>query len=58
MDIKQEYWELNDGRTLSIFLNKETNLFVVDVIREDDQGGNEIVRRDLSKVDTSYPEVS
>ena len=46
---------MNDGRHLSLFFNRETNLLVVDVVRKDDRGGNEIVRMNVSTVDTSFP---
>lgn len=37
--------ELHGGQTVCFFVNKETGLIVVDVVREDGRGGNEILRR-------------
>lgn len=36
---------LPDGRAVQFFLNRETNLIVVDVIDAKGKGGNEIFRR-------------
>lgn len=36
-----------DGRTLSVFLNRNTNLFVVDIVDADEKFGNEVVRQVL-----------
>ncbi len=45
--ILRDNHKLPDGRYLSIFLNEETMLFVVDVVEKDETGGNEIVRKTL-----------
>lgn len=37
--------KLKDGRRIQFFLNRETNLVVVDVINKRETGGNEIIRR-------------
>lgn len=38
---------LPDGRRINVFVNRETGLIVVDVIDADDNGGTEILRRNL-----------
>lgn len=37
--------ELNDGRTVVLFVNLSTNLVVLDIVDADEQGGIEIYRR-------------
>ena len=39
--------KINDGRELSVFFNRETNLLVVDIINKKGNGGIEILRRNL-----------
>jgi hypothetical protein len=39
--------KLSDGRRIQFFLNRETNLVVVDVIDKNGKGGVEILRRNL-----------
>lgn len=41
---------LNSGRKVSLFINLETGLVVIDVIRNDDRGGNEVVRLNANSV--------
>ena len=37
------------GNTLSFFYNPENNLVVVDLIKEDESGGNELFRKKLDE---------
>jgi hypothetical protein len=39
---------LRDGRVVQLFVNRDTNLVVLDVIDADEQGGTEVYRRTLS----------
>lgn len=39
--------KLKDGRRVTFFLNRETNLIVVDVLDKDETGGVEILRQTL-----------
>lgn len=41
--------KLRGGTRLEIFFNRQNNLFVVDKVRRDGSGGNEIVRLDVRK---------
>jgi hypothetical protein len=57
---KIERWltKLHDGRTLSIFLNKDKDggLFVVDLIDKNGKFGNEFIRMNLENVPAGRPE--
>jgi hypothetical protein len=44
-DIARLNAKLKDGRQLSVFINRENNLLVVDVIDKDEKGGTEIIRK-------------
>lgn len=43
---------MRDGRTLSIFFNRESGLFVADIIAKHNKGGNEFVRVNLNTIKT------
>jgi hypothetical protein len=42
--------KLPNGKTVSLFVNRETGLVVVDVVRKDERGGNEILRTTVDRV--------
>ena len=42
---------LDDGRILSIFLNRDNNLFCADIIWPDEKGGIEFVRVHLNGIE-------
>jgi len=44
-EILYAFAKLKGGRRIQFFLNRETNLVVVDVIDKNEQGGREILRR-------------
>jgi hypothetical protein len=48
-----QYWHatLRSGRHVQIVLNRDTGLLVVDVVRPDERGGNECVRKNLDQVE-------
>lgn len=48
-DIQRHTITTRAGNTLSVFYNPENDLFVVDLISENEQGGNEIVRKTLNE---------
>jgi hypothetical protein len=37
------------GNTLSFFYNPDNNLVVIDLVRKDESGGNEILRKTLDE---------
>jgi uncharacterized FlaG/YvyC family protein len=41
--------ELKSGNHLNFFVNRETNLLVVDLVDKEEKGGNEIVRMTLNE---------
>ncbi len=41
--------KLKSGNRISIFLNEETNLFVVDLIDKNDIDGNELIRMEIDE---------
>jgi uncharacterized protein (UPF0218 family) len=41
---------LNDGRTVALFVNRETDLIVLDIVDADDQGGVEVYRAKHKKI--------
>lgn len=43
-DIMYAGARLKDGRRVEFFLNRETNLIVVDVIAKNEKGGREVLR--------------
>jgi hypothetical protein len=45
--ITHQYAHLDDGRTISLFVNRDTNLVVLDVVDADEEGGVEVYRRNL-----------
>ena len=42
--------QLHSGRHVQIQLNCKTGVLVVDVVREDERGGNECIRRNLNQI--------
>jgi hypothetical protein len=42
--------KLPNGKTVQVFVNRETGLIVVDVVRKDERGGNEILRANANGV--------
>jgi len=45
--------KMKDGRTVSLFVNRENNLLVGDVIDKNEKGGYEFLRRTLETVPSS-----
>jgi hypothetical protein len=43
-NIVRNYVSLDDGRTVALFVNRETNLVVLDIVDADEKGGNEVYR--------------
>lgn len=46
-DIERHTIKTKYGNYLSIFFNRTTGLFVVDIVRADERGGNEFIRRTI-----------
>lgn len=42
--------KLPNGQMINMFVNRETGLIVVDVVRKDGRGGNEILRKHVDAV--------
>ena len=42
---RHAYVKLPDGRTVSLFVNIETNLVVLDIVNKNERGGIEVYRR-------------
>jgi hypothetical protein len=45
--IVRHYVPLDDGRTVALFVNRDSKLIVLDIIDADEQGGNEVYRRKI-----------
>ena len=45
--IRLAHINLDDGRTVSLFVNKNNNLVVMDIIDADEQGGVEVYRNNV-----------
>lgn len=46
-ECRYRYVSLPDGRTVSLFVNPNTGLIVVDVVAKDEQSGVEILRQNV-----------
>lgn len=42
------YVTTKEGHTLSLFYNPESNLVVLDLVHENEEGGNELFRKELN----------
>ena len=42
--------KLPSGKTVQLFVNRETGLIVIDVVRKDERGGNEILQTKVDAV--------
>lgn len=45
--IRLAYIHLDDGRVVSLFVNKNTNLVVLDIVDADESGGVEVYRNNV-----------
>lgn len=45
--ISQHYITTEHGHTISVFFNHQTDLLVIDVVHQNERGGNEILRKRL-----------
>jgi len=55
--IKRLRVKMNDGRTLSLFVNINSGLFVADAIDKDEKYGNEFVRMNFYNIRKGRPEI-
>lgn len=56
VDMKVFREQMKDGRTLQIFVNKDSGIIVADAIDEDEKYGNEFIRINFYKIPKGRPE--